>query len=213
MRKVIVTQRIDYIKGYKETRDALDQKLSKWLVLSDLLPVPVPNNLSRILNDKDALANKQPMIQNWLSSIDPDAILLSGGNDIGEYPERDATEYYLLDWANNNSIPVLGICRGLQIMATWAGSNLVKIKNHVNIRHPLISNIKFGNFPKEVNSYHNWGLIDCPKDFVITAHAEDNSIEAIKHRNLPWEAWMWHPEREEKFNKKYLNRFTELVLK
>jgi len=211
MKKIIVTQRIDHIEDYKETRDALDQQLSKWLIQADLLPVPISNQLFRLLNGEDAQLNKQPMIQNWLSAIEPDGLLLSGGNDIGEYPERDATEYYLLDWAKKNNIPVLGICRGLQIMASWAGSKLVKVKNDVNIRHRLIFNKKTCNYPNEVNSFHNWALVDCPNNFIITARSEDKTIEAIKHRSLPWEAWMWHPERESTFDKNNMNCFIDLL--
>ena len=210
MKKIIVTQRIDYIKNYKETRDALDQKLSEWLIKIDLLPIPISNKLFLFLDDNDMQISHQTKIQNWLSAIKPNALLLSGGNDIGEYPERDATEYFLLDWANKNNLPVLGLCRGLQIMATWAGSKLVKINNHVNSRHPLISNSKFGNFPNEVNSYHNHALIDCPNNFIITAQAEDETIEAIKHKDLPWEAWMWHPERELRFSEIEIRRIKDL---
>lgn len=211
MKKIIVTQRIDYIEGYKETRDALDQQLSKWLIQADLLPVPISNQLFPLLNDKDPQLNKQSMIKDWLSAMDPDGLLLSGGNDIGEYPERDATEYYLLDWAKKNNIPVLGICRGLQIMVTWAGSKLVKIKNHVNIRHRLIFNQKTCNYPNEVNSFHSWAAVNCPNNFIITARSEDKIIEAIKHRSLPWEAWMWHPERESTFDKNNINCFIDLL--
>ena len=168
------------------------------------------NELFCFHHDLDVQKKSQPIIQNWLSTLKPDALLLSGGNDIGEYLSRDATEYFLLDWAKDNNIPVLGICRGFQIIAKWAGSELVEMHNHVNIRHSLISKIQ-DVFPKEVNSYHNWGLMDCPENFIITAQAEDKSIEAIKHINLPWEAWMWHPEREDEFSKKNLNRFMELI--
>ena len=97
MKKIIVTQRIDYIKNYKETRDALDQKLSEWLIKIDLLPIPISNKLFLFLDDNDMEISQQTKIQNWLSAIKPNALLLSGGNDIGEYPERDATEYFLLD--------------------------------------------------------------------------------------------------------------------
>ena len=39
-----------------------------------------------------------------------------------------------------------------------------------------------------------------PKDFCARAHCEDASIDAIKHNDLPWEGWMWHPEREKSFD-------------
>ena len=45
------------------------------------------------------------------------------------------------------------------------------------------------------------------------AFAEDNSIEAIAHNHMPWEGWMWHPERESRFNSFELERFRSLVKK
>ena len=92
--------------------------------------VPVPNALAVVHSEDTPQLNKQTMLNNWLELLHPDAFLLSGGNDIGEYPERDATEHYLLSWANKKILPVLGICRGLQIMAVWAGGQLIQIKDH-----------------------------------------------------------------------------------
>jgi len=207
--KVIVTQRIDYIDSYDETRDAIDQKLSEWLTQAGCLPIPISNKLIIVHNDKDTLVNEQPMFKNWLSAINPNALLLSGGNDIGEYPARDNTEKYLLDWAKVNKIPVLGICRGMQIMAKWSGANLKSIKGHVNIKHPLIIEVN-EKLPKIVNSYHDYAITNCPKDFKTIATSEDSCIEAIAHLYLPWEGWMWHPERENPFIKEDLDRIKQL---
>ena len=50
------------------------------------------------------------------------------------------------------------------------------------------------------------------KQFKVIAHSLDGEIEAIKHKSLPWEGWMWHPEREEKFLKEDINRIKNLFL-
>ena len=205
-----VSQRVDIHDQIGERRDAIDQKLFLWLISAGFLPVQIPNVLSlKSENEPDAI-NSGNKLSDWLELIKPERIVLSGGNDIGQCPERDGTESQILEWSRENSIPVLGICRGLQMMTTWSGTNLIKTEGHVRTRHPLklVSNDE--NFPSEVNSYHNWVPETCPKGFEITAYAEDGSIEALKHTTLPWEAWMWHPERETPFSDRDTNRLRRL---
>jgi putative glutamine amidotransferase len=188
-----VTQRIDSVAGRGELRDALDQKLCQWLVQAGFLPVAIPNILAQ--GDTSEASG----LESWLQAIKPKAFILSGGNDIGEYPTRDSTEAYLLARAREQRRPVLGVCRGLQMMANWAGVALEKKTGHVGSRHRLVSPDGDGGWPESVNSFHNWGLVSCPEGFAVSAYAEDGSIEAIRHLELPWEGWMWHPEREAPF--------------
>jgi N5-(cytidine 5'-diphosphoramidyl)-L-glutamine hydrolase len=191
-----VTQRVDEIADRNEFRDAVDQKLLKWLVSLGYYPVTIPN----ILSSSD-VTEEQTMLKKWLINISPNALVLSGGNNIGDFSQRDVTEKTLLSWARTNNIPVLGICRGLQMMAVWAGASLVKREGHVNCRHNLIVNdMNNGEWPVSVNSYHDWVVESCPDGFEVTAKSEDGVIEAIKHIKLPWEGWMWHPEREDDFS-------------
>ena len=189
-----ISLRIDSVPGRAELRDALDQRLIRWLAHAGLMPVLVPNTLSNTDSQREALLDE------WLQTLQPGALVLSGGNDIGEFPVRDATERYLLSWAEAKQIPVLGICRGLQMMAVWAGVGLVERVGHVGSRHRLVVSNGSAEWPADVNSYHNWGLDSCPGGFEIAAQAEDGSIEAIRHIALPWEGWMWHPEREAPFS-------------
>lgn len=203
-----VTQRVETIAVHNELRDALNQKLVQWLTQAGFLPVPVPNVLVSAETEKQNI--EQPMLDNWLQVVQPSALLLSGGNDIGECVERDTTERYLLAWAKANRLPVLGICRGLQLMVVWAGATLVKVEGHVKTQHHLDVHEKTCYFPDIVNSYHNWGLTTCPDGFRVLARSEDGVIEAIRHIELPWEGWMWHPEREEHFSPNDFRRLKAL---
>lgn len=208
--KIIVgiTQRIDNVADRDELRDALDQRLVQWVRQAGFLPVTVPNTLLDINHSSEA--GEERTLDSWLQAVQPGALILSGGNDIGEYPARDTTERYLLSWAQTKRVPVLGVCRGLQMMAVWAGVSLVKIEGHVGTRHHLMVSSKQDEWPTSVNSYHNWGLAFCPDGFDVIGQAEDGSIEAIKHIKLPWEGWMWHPEREMPFSPQDIKRLKGL---
>ena len=208
MKKVIFTQRIDFIKNYNEIRDSIDQNLSKLLIQAKYLPIPVPNQLGLSKNNEQKIAKS--IINDWLLAINPDAVVLSGGNDIGQYTNRDETEKFLIEWAQIKKIPVLGICRGMQIMNIWAGGTLERVDNHVGVRHKLNIKGSLDKWPSEVNSFHTWGIHYCSSDFEIKAKSNDGVIMAIKHISLPWEGWMWHPERETPFIDKDVNRLREL---
>jgi putative glutamine amidotransferase len=149
----------------------------------------------------------------WLQALRPDLLILSGGNDIGEQPARDDTERHLLSWARETRLPVLGICHGMQMMTVWAGGELARIAGHVGVRHrlKLRGEERGSDWPESVNSYHNWGVGNIPAGFVPLAWAEDGSVEAMRHETLPWEAWMWHPEREAPFNAADMNRIERLL--
>ncbi len=203
---VAVTQRVDKILDRNELRDAVDQRLFQWLIYAGFLPVPIPNVLCCEAEEEI----HKSVIKEWLHVVEPAALLLSGGNNIGSYPARDLTEYSLLSWAKVNKKPVLGICRGLQVMAQWSGSGLIPISGHVNSRHELIVPSESEDWPDTVNSFHGWSLTECPAEFVVAAFAQDRSIEAIKHSILPWEGWMWHPERESPFTDKDTKRLQNL---
>ncbi|MDZ4142127.1 MAG: gamma-glutamyl-gamma-aminobutyrate hydrolase family protein [Methylotenera sp.] len=206
---VAITQRIDRIDARNELRDSLDQRMVQWLSHAGVLSVPVPNALVSVNNPSKV--SEQSALQIWLETVQPNALVLSGGNDIGEHLQRDATESYLLTWAQTKKIPVLGICRGLQMIAVWAGVSLIKVEAHAGVRHVLKAVTKNEDWPTHVNSFHNWGLESCPVGFDVMAQTEDGSIEAIRHQTLPWEGWMWHPERESPFNQIDEMRFRALL--
>jgi len=199
---VVVSQRIDIYPDRNERRDALDQEMISFVLEAGFFPVPVPNAL--ITGDlKKAVGERS--FHAWLDLVDPQAILLSGGNNIGACSDRDLTENGLLDYAIQKSMPVLGICRGMQMLGVHAGVELKNVGGHVRARHILR-----GEISGEVNSFHDMALDKCPSDYSVLARSEDGEIEAIRHQSLPWEGWMWHPEREKTFDSRDSNRLREL---
>lgn len=218
---VIVSQRVDEYRDRNETRDAVDQKLVDFLQLAGYLPVPIPNTLVKKKYAGDSteywlVADKQDretglgndavkQLTVWIEAIRPHAIVLSGGNDIGRYVERDLTEAVLLTYAKKNGLPVLGICRGMQMITAWHGKSLKKVSGHVAVRHKVS-----GIINQEVNSFHEMAIVVPPDNFRVLATSEDGTIEAIECAELSWEGWMWHPERETEFSSSDLDRVRKL---
>lgn len=193
--KIGVTTRVVSGNGYAEDRDALAQDWGHFLAkaLPDVRWMALPN-----LGPTEIV----PYCQGW----GIDRLIFSGGNDIGASPLRDATELSLLTWSEQQKIPVLGICRGMQLMAHRAGIGLSPVKGHVATRHAL-----HGTRDDIVNSFHNLCLVESPEGYEVLAQSEDGCIEAIRHIILPWEGWMWHPERETAFASRDIERLKGLL--
>ena len=106
----------------------------------------------------------------------------------------------LINFAQLNQIPLLGICQGMQMLGVLNNVKLIRVKNHVRKHHKLI-NLTKEKFPFKVNSYHDFALNKCPPNFRVTTITKKGDIESIKHKKFNIEGWMWHPERDNKINK------------
>lgn len=136
----------------------------------------------------------------------PDLILLSGGNDIAQsgntessYKTRDFIESELI--LNNPNVPVMGVCRGFQLINSLLGGIVNQASNHAGTSHEveILDNFKIANYPSKfvTNSFHNWVIkeSDLADNLEAIAKSHDGSIEAAKHKEKPWFMTMWHPER------------------
>ena len=191
--KIALTQRSDYFPERDERRDSLDQNWFK-LFPRDIC-IPIPNVLESF--------------KVWTDSQELDFIILTGGNDINYSdqsqnvaPERDFVEKQILKFSQQNNIPVLGVCRGLQMMNIFEGGRLCYDPKRKIEPHQVICKGYKNRKQKKitVNSYHNWIIPrhELSNKFQILAYDEDGHVEAIKHIEYPWLGVMWHPERTKK---------------
>lgn len=192
MRRVGITQRVDLEKDFEERRDSLDQAWGNLISNCDIDLIPIPNITSNVVE--------------WAQRQELTGLLLSGGNDLAYLSnarnasfERDTCEKALLCWAENKRLPVLGVCRGMQIMNWYFGGSLSAVEGHVSCRHSVktTNNLTIFRDYFEVNSFHNWGIFphDLAASLEALVFAHDGTVEACRHEVLPWYGIMWHPER------------------
>ena len=97
------------------------------------------------------------------------------------------------------------------MMGLYGDGVLEHEDGHVRARHQLQFDSNKERFPESVNSYHYQSLVSCPDGFEVLATSEDGSLEAMAHKELPWEGWMWHPEREIVISAIDTERFKRLI--
>lgn len=157
-------------------------------------------------------------------------LLLTGGEDVdparyGAAPHpatgqpnvmRDETELALFAAARQRRLPVLGVCRGIQVVNVALGGTLVQdipseVPGHLNHDQPDQRGVRthavnvtpasrladaLGATALDVNSYHHQSAARIAPGLVVSATAPDSVIEGVESGDSDW--WMvavqWHPE-------------------
>lgn len=159
-----------------------------------------------------------------VSGSELDGVVISGGHDIepvlysrpteveGNYdPERDAFESEVIELALQKSVPLLGICRGAQLINVKRGGNLFQNlrKRYAGVRRrrslfPIaevtlerdsrLSGIA-GSTQLRVNRLHNQSIDVTGRDLRISAHDINGIVQAIESNDDAFVFGVqWHPE-------------------
>lgn len=173
------------------------------------------------------MTEDEEVIDRYISSID--ALILTGGQDVspefyGEdpmpklgvvVPRRDRFDLSLLKKAKEKNIPILGICRGVQIINVAYGGNLFQDLSYSGLNYLKHSQGHTTNLPthrisveeeshlyetlKEndlmVNSFHHQAIDRVGEGLRVVAKAPDGIIEAVEDRNYRFLLGVqFHPE-------------------
>ena len=196
--------------------DYLENDMARYLASADVMPILMPDL------DDDLLAR-------YMDEMD--GLVLQGGADLapetyGEEPigrwlgdrKRDLYEFRLIELALERKLPILGICRGMQLLNAFYGGTLYQDLGtqiqptivhrdaleydavHHSVEHTKNSLLEdaYGTQTMLVNSVHHQGVKDLGKDLVVESIClEKNLVEAFRYKDMTeqfvW-AVQWHPE-------------------
>jgi putative glutamine amidotransferase len=150
-----------------------------------------------------------------LSGID--GVIMPGGADIdpknyGQDPIadhlygidalQDSVDISLVRHVIDNGIPLLAICRGLQITNVALGGTLVQHMEHPHLHHvstvtldPAATELGLTHSQLEVSCYHHQAIDRLAERLTVLARADEGHVEAVRISSTGWALGVqWHPE-------------------
>lgn len=221
MRKLIALLTVVVlIAGIFAAACAEDESMSQ-----EPLKIAIPGRDGDVINYTIAMMmlGAQPVVvwDKW--NVDEfDGLLLPGGCDV--HPARygqeniacgtideelDEIQFAIADAFVKAGKPVIGICRGHQLLNVYFGGTLIqdlenadhhkwtpegdRVHDTAAVEGSFIADLYGEAFP--VNSAHHQAVDAVGEGLVVVQHSDDGVIEAMHHETLPVVAVQWHPER------------------
>jgi putative glutamine amidotransferase len=167
----------------------------------------LPVHLSLDVDPADVIGHLAGVLLSGGADVDPEQYAAAVDADCGPIePERDEFELALVDAAMDMATPVLGVCRGMQLLNVAAGGTL---HQHVpeHLRYDVAPTERVHDVElvegsqlhrlygptTRVNSLHHQTVDIVGTDLDVTARSGD-VVEGLEHNHLPILAVQWHPE-------------------
>tara|TARA_B100001248_G_C27381624_1_gene457243 strand:- start:880 stop:1503 length:624 start_codon:yes stop_codon:yes gene_type:complete len=189
MQNILITQKI-YFDKHHQINWSLENSWYNYFYNKKINLIPINNSIHSYKK---------------LSFLKPKGIIISGGNDLysviksKENLIREKYETKIIRYAIKKKIPILGVCRGFQLIAKLFRAKVFKINKHVRTTHSLQIEKKICgvNIRKlKINSFHNYAIRNLPKTFNLIIRYVDNSIEIAQSKKFKILCLMFHPERK-----------------
>src|SRR4051794_501241 len=178
--------------------------------------------IALVLSPDDAVAEESHQLLDML-----DGLILAGGSDVdpasygadshpetsGTNPDRDRFEVALARAALEREMPVLGICRGMQMLNVACGGTLIQhiddLETHrhtpgefcdheVVLQPESLAARAAGGERVAVKSHHHQGVDRVGDGLTVTGRDSDGLVEAIEMTERPFALGvLWHPEQDE----------------
>lgn len=226
-----ITAAYDFENGFSSVKEDYYEAI----IHCGAVPILIP-----VTDEKNVLEEYLKMCNGLILSGGPDIDATYFGKSNMPYaheisPIRDSMEIFIAQQAIAMDKPILGICRGIQVINIAAGGSIFQdIYAENNTEKKLIKHSQqaprwfqihdidiqgetclyniFEVDRLKVNSFHHQAVSQVAPEFVVNAYSEDGIIEAISHENKKFILGVqWHPENLWRKDKTHLKLFERLV--
>ena len=191
-----------------ESKDVIiiNNNLKNIVINNNFIPLLIPPTNNNFKKSKDKLIynlseNEKNILKNMVDLCD--GLIIPGGSYWYDY------DVFVTEYALKKNIPILGICLGMQLLASIENNKYSLIDNYTNIEHRninsryvhdinILDNTKLKSILKtnkiKVNSRHK-SHIEKSNNYIVSAYSNDGIIEAIELGDKRFVLGLqWHPE-------------------
>jgi putative glutamine amidotransferase len=188
------------------------------IAAAGFLPVPVPG-----LEDTNTVAEIMDRV---------DALVLTGAIRESDKGRRNEFDFMLIRMALERGLPVVGFCRGHQVINRYFGGKIARIPDGLNPK--IVHKGKVSAYIKDtfhemevvpgsrlsrsvksrrvtINTSHKYHVTKLGEGLKVSARSDDGVIEALEHETLPVTGFQFHPERSFRVHPEHLDMIRDAL--